>query len=195
MYLQSVASYSTNDNSATRRVLIGGGDRTASSSYDSGLFSINVEAGWPKEDGGVTVTPTLGLAFSHLNSDTYTETGAGNMNLEVSPTNVNTVEGKFGVKITGKSVDSDGGIGRPEVRVGVSHNFGDETADSTATFTAGGATFTTKGVKIDSTKVDIGLGYTYTTPEGDTEISVNVDGRHSSSYVQYGSGLTVKWKF
>jgi len=195
MYLQGVASYSFNDNTGTRRILVGAVDRTASSVYDSGLFSINVEAGWPKEDGGVTITPTAGIAFSSLSSDAYTETGAGNMNLNVTPGDVNTVEGKIGVKITGKSVDSDGGIGRPEVRIGVSHNFGDDTADSTAKFTAGGATFTTTGVNTDSTKVDVGLGYAYTTPEGDTEISVNADGRHSSSYVQYGAGLTVKWKF
>jgi outer membrane autotransporter protein len=195
MYLQGTASYSFNDNTGTRRVLVGAVDRTASSSYDSGLFSIGVEAGWPTEEDGITMTPTVGLTFSTLSSDAYTETGAGNMNLTVTPGDVNTVEGKVGVKITGKAVDADGGIGRPEVRVGVSQNFGDETADSTATFTAGGATFSTTGVKTDATKVDVGIGYTYTTPEGDTEISVNVDGRHSSSYVQYGSGLTVKWKF
>jgi len=195
MYLQGVASYSFNDNSGSRRILIGSVDRTASSSYDSGLFTLDVEAGWPKEDDGVTITPTVGLTFSSLSSDAYTETGAGNMNLVVTPADVNTVEGKLGVKMTGESVDADGGIGRPEVRVGVVHNFGDETADSTSKFNAGGSTFTTTGVKTDSTKVDIGIGYSYTTPEGDTEISVNVDGRHSSSYVQYGSGLTVKWKF
>jgi len=195
MYLQGTASYSFNTNTGTRRILVGAVDRTASSAYDSGLFSIGVEAGWPTEDDGVTITPTAGLTFSTLSSDAYTETGAGNMNLTVTPDDVNTIEGKFGVKVTGKSVDADGGIGRPEVRVGVSHNFGDETADSTASFTAGGATFTTTGVKTDTTKVDIGLGYTYTTPEGDTEISVNADGRKSSSYVQFGGGLTVKWKF
>jgi outer membrane autotransporter protein len=195
MYLQSTASYSFNTNKGTRRILVGAVDRTASSAYDSGLFSIGVEAGWPTEDDGVTITPTAGLTFSTLSSDAYTETGAGNMNLSVTPGDVNTIEGKFGVKVTGKSVDADGGIGRPEVRVGVSHNFGDETADSTATFTAGGASFATTGVKTDTTKVDIGLGYTYTTPEGDTEISVNADGRKSSSYVQFGGGLTVKWKF
>jgi outer membrane autotransporter protein len=195
MYLQGVASYSFNDNTGSRKVVVGSVDRTASSSYDSGLFSMNVEAGWPKEDDGVTITPTVGLTFSSLSTDAYTETGAGNMNLTVTPGDVNTVEGKLGIKMTGKSVDADGGIGRPEVRIGVSHNFGDDTADSTAIFTAGGASFKTTGVETDSTKVDIGLGYTYTTPEGDTEISVNVDGRQSSSYLQFGSGLTVKWKF
>ena len=195
MYVQGTASYSFNDNKGTRRILVGDVDRTASSAYDSGLFSIGVEAGWPAEDDGVTITPTVGLTFSTLSADAYTETGAGNMNLSVTPGDVNTIEGKIGVKVTGKSVDADGGISRPEVRIGVSTNLGDETADSTATFTAGGASFATKGVETDTTKIDVGLGYTYTTPEGDTEISVNADGRKSSSYVQYGAGLTVKWKF
>jgi outer membrane autotransporter protein len=117
------------------------------------------------------------------------------MNLTVTPGDVSTFEGKAGIKVTGKSVDADGGIGRPEFRIGVTHNFGDKTADSTATFTAGGSSFTTKGVETDTTKLDLGLGYTYTTPEGDTEISVNADGRQSDSYLQYGGGLTVKWKF
>ena len=195
MYVEGVASYAFNDNTGTRRILVGAVDRTASSAYDSGVFAVNVEAGWPKENNGVTITPTLGLAYSHLSSDAYTETGAGNMNLKVTPGDVSTFESKVGVKITGKSVDADGGIGRPEVRIGVTHNFGDDTADSTATFTAGGTSFKTTGVETDSTKVDLGLGYTYTTPEGDTDISVNIDGRSSSSYLQYGGGLTVKWKF
>jgi len=194
-YLEGTASFAFNDNTGTRRILIGSVDRTASSAYDSTTFGVNVEAGWPKENDGVTVTPTLGLAYSSTSADAYTETGAGNMNLNVTPTDYSTFEGKAGVKVTGRSVDADGGIGRPEVRIGVTHNFGDDTADSTATFTAGGASFTTTGVETDSTKVDLGLGYTYTNPEGDTDISVNIDGRKSSSYIQYGGGLTVKWKF
>jgi outer membrane autotransporter protein len=195
MYLEGVASYSFNGNKGTRRILVGTVDRTASSDYDSGLFSIGVEAGWPKEDDGLTITPTAGLTFSHLSADAYTETGAGGMNLKVTPTDVSNIQGKIGVKVTGRTVGADGGIGRPEVRIGVSHDFGDETADSTATFTAGGSSFTTTGVKTDATKVDVGLGYTYTSPEGDTEISINADGRQSSSYLQFGGGLTVKWKF
>ena len=194
-YLEGTASLAFNDNTGTRRILVGAVDRTASSAYDSTTFGVNVEAGWPKENDGVTVTPTLGLAYSSTSADAYTETGAGNMNLNVTPTDYSTFEGKAGVKVTGRSVDADGGIGRPEVRIGVTHNFGDDTADSTATFTAGGSSFTTKGVETDSTKVDLGLGYTYTNPEGDTDISVNIDGRKSSSYLQYGGGLTVKWKF
>jgi outer membrane autotransporter protein len=194
-YLEGTASFAFNDNTGTRRILVGAVDRTASSAYDSTTFAVNVEAGWPQENDGTTITPTLGLAYSHLSADAYTETGAAGMNLNVTPSDYDTFEGKVGVKITGKSVDADGGIGRPEVRIGVSHNFGDDTADSTATFTAGGTSFKTTGVETDSTKVDLGLGYTYTTPEGDTDISVNIDGRKSSSYIQYGGGLTVKWKF
>jgi len=194
-YLEGMASYAFNDNTGTRRILVGSVDRTASSAYDSTTFGINVEAGWPKENDGLTVTPTVGLAYSSTSADAYTETGAGGMNLNVTPTDYETFEGKAGVKITGKSVDADGGVGRPEVRIGVTHNFGDDTADSTATFTAGGSSFTTKGVETDNTKVDLGLGYTYTNPEGDTDVSVNFDGRRSSSYLQYGGGLTVKWKF
>ena len=194
-YLEGTASFAFNDNTGTRRILVGAVDRTASSAYDSTTFAVNVEAGWPQENDGTTITPTLGLAYSHLSADAYTETGAAGMNLNVTPSDYDTFEGKVGVKITGKSVDADGGIGRPEVRIGVTHNFGDDTADSTATFTAGGTSFTTTGVETDSTKVDLGLGYTYTTPEGDTDISVNIDGRSSSSYLQYGGGLTVKWKF
>jgi outer membrane autotransporter protein len=194
-YLEGTASFAFNDNTGTRRILVGAVDRTASSAYDSTTFAVNVEAGWPQENDGTTITPTLGLAYSHLSADAYTETGAAGMNLNVTPSDYDTFEGKVGVKITGKSVDADGGIGRPEVRIGVTHNFGDDTADSTTTFTAGGASFTTTGVETDSTKVDLGLGYTYTTPEGDTDISVNIDGRSSSSYLQYGGGLTVKWKF
>ena len=194
-YLEGTASFAFNDNTGTRRILVGAVDRTASSAYDSTTFAVNVEAGWPQENDGTTITPTLGLAYSHLSADAYTETGAAGMNLNVTPSDYDTFEGKVGVKITGKSVDADGGIGRPEVRIGVTHNFGDDTADSTATFTAGGTSFKTTGVETDSTKVDLGLGYTYTTPEGDTDISVNIDGRKSSSYIQYGGGLTVKWKF
>jgi Autotransporter beta-domain. len=37
-----------------------------------------------------TITPTLGLAYSHLSSDAYTETGAAGMNLKVTPGDVST---------------------------------------------------------------------------------------------------------
>jgi len=194
-YIEGIASMAFNDNTGSRHIKAGSLDRTATSSYDSDLFSVSVEAGWPKEEDGITVTPTVGLRYSSLSTDSYTETGAGGANLTVNPGDVDTFEGKVGVKITGKSVDADGGIGRPEFRLGVSQDFSSDTADSTATFTAGGSSFNTKGVDEDDTKVDVGLGYTYTAPDGNTDVSVDLDARSSSSYLQYGGGLTVKWKF
>jgi len=147
-----------------------------------------------KEDS-LTTTPTLGLTWSHLETDAYTETGAGNMNLTVTPDDIDTAEIKAGISFTGESTTESGGTMRPQFRLAIVGDLLDETADSTATFAGGGSSFNTTGLDKDEVFGDIGLGFTYTNPQGDTDISVDADGRFSDSYTQYGGKITVNWKF
>jgi len=194
-YVDGAISLANNDNTISRNIVVGSVSRTATASYDSSLTAFRIGAGWPMKEDSLTTTPTLGLTWSHLETDAYTETGAGNMNLTVTPDDIDTAEIKAGISFTGESTTESGGTMRPQFRLAIVGDLLDETADSTATFAGGGSSFNTTGLDKDEVFGDIGLGFTYTNPQGDTDISVDADGRFSDSYTQYGGKITVNWKF
>jgi len=194
-YVDGAISFANNDNDISRKIVVGAITRTATASYDSDLTAFRIGAGWPTKENGLTTTPTLGMTWTHLETDAYTETGAGNMNLTVTPDDIDTVEVKAGLIFTGESTADDGSTIRPQFRIGVVGDISDDTADSTATFAGGGSSFNTTGLDKDDVHGDVGIGFTYTNPQNDTDISLNADGRFSDSYTQYGGQLTVKWKF
>jgi outer membrane autotransporter protein len=196
MYIDGMVALAFNDNDASRHVVVGSVDRTASATYDSTLAALRMAAGWKlAQEGGLSITPEVSVTYSHLSSDSYTETGAGNFNLTVNPEDVDMFEGRLGLAIESESKGADGSILRPQFRIGVAHDFAADGAGSTATFAGGGSSFTVTGHERDSTMIDLGAGLTYTTPDRSTDVILNVDGRFADGYDSLGGGLTVRWKF
>ena len=82
----------------------------------------------------------------------------------------------------------------PEVRASWLHEFGDEQFSNTSTFTGGGASYTTKGAKIDDDAARFGVGLGFQTI-GKTEITADVDYITRSSSDAVAGKLNVKVPF
>ncbi|MBV39246.1 MAG: hypothetical protein CMM23_11430, partial [Rhodospirillaceae bacterium] len=161
-YIVGSVGYARSDTDSSRSVAFGGVNRIASASYNSNQYMVNIGGGMPMQisDGGTFFTPTAGLAWTRVSSDSYTETGAGNLNLIMNPDDVDVILASVGGQIH-TQIKSENGIWTPTARAGVSYDIAGDEATATATYTGGGAAFKVTGAEVAQLGANVGVGATY----------------------------------
>jgi len=88
-YVQGMIGYAMNEADVQRTIDLGSLLRTAKGNYDSDQYMASIGGGMPMYlEGDTYFTPTVGLAYTSVKSDAFTETGSGNLNLTVNPDDV-----------------------------------------------------------------------------------------------------------
>ncbi len=189
-YVEGILAFSWNEVATRRRITFGGLDRTAEGRYAARQYAARFDAGLPIRVGdGPVVTPTAGFQYIQVESDAYTETGAGNLNLAVDQDTLRQALGMVGAKVHTDLDVLDGRL-RPELRGTLLYDFASDEAVSTATFTAGGASFQTTGADVAELGGAIGLGLGFTsddqrwTVSADYEATLKDDFRGHTGMVQ-----------
>ncbi|MDP7426257.1 MAG: autotransporter outer membrane beta-barrel domain-containing protein, partial [Rhodospirillales bacterium] len=159
-YIVGSVGYARNKTDTTRTITATGD--TPTGSYDSNQYMVNIGGGMPMQisDGGTFFTPTAGLAWTRVSSDSYTETGAGNLNLIMNPDDVDVILASVGGQIH-TQIKSENGIWTPTARAGVSYDIAGDEATATATYTGGGASFNVTGAEVAQLGANVGVGATY----------------------------------
>lgn len=88
-----------------RRIVIGAIDRTASSDSDGWQISTGVRTGYLfdlNQSGTWKAGPVVGLQYTHLENDGYTESGAGALNLTVNSWDTDSLRSAVGGRIEGR---------------------------------------------------------------------------------------------
>lgn len=192
-YVEGMVGYAMNKNDTSRKLTFGGLDRTAVADYDSNQYMVSVGGGMPINVGGSTfVTPTAGLSYTHVTSDSYTETGAGNLNMTVNPDDVDAIVGRIGARFHTLLEQGEGTL-IPEARLGVSYDFAGDEAAATGTYTGGGAAFATEGAEVEQLGGNIGLGLTF--DSGMWSVGANYDAEVKSGFVGHSASLEARFKF
>ncbi len=84
VFLDGQLSYAYNDYDGERHINVGAVSRRADSSYQGLQISTKFDLGKTiKLDEGFRFTPTIGLSYSQVSIDSYTETNAGDSSLKV----------------------------------------------------------------------------------------------------------------
>jgi outer membrane lipase/esterase len=112
-YVDGQASYGWADYRNTRRIVFPGLDRTASSSPGGSQFTLYGGTGYEIPAGRWTVVPNLSLQYIDLGIDSYTESGAGALDLNVDRQRTQSLQGNIGGDCTTR--------GRPEERHNAGH--------------------------------------------------------------------------
>jgi outer membrane autotransporter protein len=193
-YVEGQLAYAFNSVDTSRDITFGGLDRTAKGSYDANQYSATLGAGVPMKHDAFTITPKAGLFYAYTNSDSYTETGAGGMNLVVNPDDTSMLEGSLGVNVA-YDHKVEGGLLRPEVRAAVLYEFLDDNASATSRFTGAGATFNTEGLDTAQLGGTLGFGVGYTTADGMWEIRGDYDAELRQDFVGHTGMLTGRINF
>lgn len=108
-FVDGQASYGWSDYRNTRRIVFPGVDRTASSSPAGSQLTLYGGTGYELAMGKWMVVPNLNLQYIGLDIDSYTESGAGSLNLDVDRQSTDSLQGSIGGQLyyrsdTGKSV-------------------------------------------------------------------------------------------
>ena len=136
-------------------------NRTATSNYTGQQYAALVSAGKHFYfNNQVTVTPIISLQASHVRVGSYTESGAGDVNLRVDSQSYNYLQSGLGVKVE-RVIQSGDSTYSPEAHVKWSHDFKSTTTDQDASFTGGGTRFNTRGVEQDRDLYNVGVGITF----------------------------------
>ena len=142
-WLSGMVGGGTSENSATRRVTIGGVDDKATADYDSWNASARIEAGHRIE-----LTPDLALVprahaeYIYSDVDGYREKGIGGAGLEVEGSDADSLD----LGLSAGLVQALSETVRLSGDVGFTYDVLADDDDVTSRFVAGGATFSTSGV-------------------------------------------------
>ncbi len=191
-FIEGSLGFAFNTVDTSRTIDFLGTDTIASADYNSQQIMANLQGGVELKYGSAVVTPTAGLSYIHLMTDTYTETGAGGLNQRVDIKNMNMLLGSVGAKIH-TQIKTNGGYLIPELRGGISYNFIGDSSVATAQFTGGGSAFTVEGQDPERLGANIGFGINYDL--GDWIVGASYDADIKRNYLAHAAVLKARYKF
>ncbi|MGZ9097478.1 MAG: autotransporter domain-containing protein [Micavibrio sp.] len=161
-YTNGAVVFGIDNYEGSRHVEFSGVDETAESEYDGNQYTVYGTTGYHfyVGDAKTVITPYASLQYTHLTTDGYSETGGNAINLEVESQRYDFIQSGLGFKVARDVVLSDTKTLRPEIHADWLHSFGDDTMENTASFTAGGPSFTTRGIEQDRDTFEVGAGIT-----------------------------------
>ena len=135
------------------------------------------------QDHGLTLTPTVSAAYTHLSTGGYTETGAGGGDNIVQSNTLNVLELGVGVNAAWNLKNSDGSTMKPSVRAGYAYDALGDRVNTTSSFAGDtlGTTYTSEGVSPDRSSFDVGAGIVYATT-ANWDLSANYDYTYKQNY-------------
>lgn len=141
--------------------------------------------------GGTGLTPQLRLDYMTVQSDAYTETGGGLLNLNVSSQTYNTLYTSFDLRADHQL---DNGINLT-ANVGIAYNALDNKVQMTSAYQGGGASFVTNGLDVSPWLYSAGLGVSGMVGKN-VELNLRYDiDFSSSSYTNQMISARVKFMF
>jgi len=190
-FMETILSYSMNDNTSSRKIA---GGAVANASFDSKIIQAQLIGGKTIKSNGFILTPKVKLSFMSVDTDGYTETGAGGLNLTVNTDKLNQLEAYLGTTVA-KQYDLESGASFiPEFKIGMSNRFGDDSVDINSTFQAGG-NFNTTSIESDKLSLETGFGLAYVSADKLKELRFDYDLTKKTDYTKHTGLLTFKYKF
>lgn len=163
LYINGSVTYGVDKYSGSRLVRFPGIDSVLASTYSGDQTTVFGTAGYHiyVGDGRTVITPYATLQYTDLHAGAYTESGNQALNLAVEAQHYDFVESGLGAKIARNVVLSGSAVLQPEFHAKWLHAISGNTMANTATFTGGGAAFTTVGLKPDPNTYNLGAGLTF----------------------------------
>jgi len=143
---------------------------------------------------GVDLTPYLGLAYSNLDLDGFTETGAGAANLTVTDQDFDFVQSTLGLSVSKRFETANGVSYVPEAHVAWLHEFADDNQANTSTFAAGGPAFSTQGLDPADDSANIGASLAIYASD-QLDVRAAYDFEINEDYDSHTGQLVIRYRF
>jgi len=197
VFINGNVAYGYNDIDSTRHDVGGIAGVNANADTSADQYTAHVEFGKHfavQEAGAPIITPTVLANYLHLSQDSYTETGAGGANLNVTPDDVNALELGAAVKAKWELKQTDGAILAPSVHAGYRYDVIGDTVAATSNFTGGGASFDTQGADPARHILNTGAGVSYSMAN-DWTLSASYDFEYKEDYTAHSGIVRAGYKF
>jgi outer membrane autotransporter protein len=196
-YLSVATRFAYSTSMSTRRVVVGSIDRRAEAEFDGWELGAASEAGidWI-EFLGISLQPVAFFDYVHLQTEEYTESGAGALNLRVERQNLDAFVGGLGARFHG-SVSIDGGAWlAPELRVRWNHRFGDRERGVDARLPAAsiGGAWSVQGASAPANEWVVGAGWSVTQGEN-LHVFADYDVVLHRHLTEHSFALGVRWEW
>lgn len=193
LYIDLAFSFGLNRYIGERRINLVNTQRVADSDYYGQQYSVFSGIGYTFTPAGFEITPIASLQYMHLRLNSYTETGAGALNLEVSSQNYDLLESGIGMKLAYPLTFSSCTI-TPEVRAMWLYDFIGDKQQTTSSFVGGGISFDTYGVRPARSSYDFG-GTLLLEIDSGLSIAGDYDYEVKDGYINHAGYVTVKYDF
>jgi len=185
------ADIGLNKNKGHRSIDFGGLNRVAKSDYDS--TTAHIGAGIARNyqlNDKTTITPVLRADYTWIRDESYTETGAVGLNLNVNSHSVDELilmaEGRIARKLNDRAT--------LVANTGIGYDVLDGKNSVTASYVGGGAAFHTQGMDVSPWLGRAGLGLAVNATET-TEITARYDLEARSDFTDQTASVKVRWMF
>lgn len=177
------ASYAFNQIDATRTIAFPGHSAVASADYDGSTTQVFAEAGYGMTFQNVAVEPFAGLAYVHLHTDGFTESGAA-AGLTGASSSVDVGYSSLGLRVATAMTVLGGMELRPHASLAWQYAFGDTTPSTDMAFIAvPTASFSVAGVPLAENTALVGVG---------ADLAINRRASVGASYIgQFADDVTV----
>ncbi|WEJ62439.1 autotransporter family protein [Thiomicrorhabdus lithotrophica] len=193
VYMNASVGLGLHKTDATRTVTVGSSVNTASSSYDSINLASALEAGKDIPlNLNTTLTPYVGVSYSHNNRDSFNETGAGTANLSVKQQDQDSLRTTLGLRLSRDIQTKNNKTITPAASIAYVREHLDNVSQLEAGFTTvPTSTFKVDGSDLDQNRLQVGLGVTGQLNEN-TTLNVGYNGELASSDEYHSFAATVK---
>jgi outer membrane autotransporter protein len=159
-YIYGDASIGWNDYRSMRHIVFTGVDQTAQGAYSGNAYTGFATAGYHFFTDGFTITPLASLQYTHVNVNSYSETGAGGLDLNVALQSNDFLESGLGVHAARPFSVSDGAL-VPEIHTEWFHELLNPTLQNTFTYAGGSPSSVTPGFTPADNTLDLGAGLSF----------------------------------
>lgn len=190
----AAAAYGWHNIHTERRVSFGTVNSLAEADYDAKTLSGAIELRYNMvRPNAMVVSPFGGLSFARTESDAFTETGAGALNLSGKSDTRNTGTLSLGVAVTG-NFEMGNAVWQPTVSLAGEHVFGDTGQSATLKLAGSPTSFRVNNPGESRDRVRLGLGTSVTIGEG-TTMSFETEGVFSDDRTEYSGQAKIQIRF
>ncbi|WP_166363276.1 autotransporter domain-containing protein [Pseudomonas akapageensis] len=167
-------------------------DATARADYDSHSFHAGVGLDHSLHfSEQLTFIPSVRADYTWIEDESYTEKGAGALDLDVDSRDAEamilSVDGKLGYRLGAQT--------QLDANLGAGYDLINEQTSITSTYAgAADAAFTTRGLDPSPWLTRAGLGLTHNLSNG-TEVSLRYDVESRSDFLNQGASIKARWAF
>jgi outer membrane autotransporter protein len=193
-YVEGLVGFARNEITTSRTIDFA--NVNAKADYGSNQFMVNVGGGMPIEvEKDHFLTPEASFQYTRVENETYTETGAGSLNLRVAQDEINVALANVGARYH-TNQETDSGTMTPEFRAGVTYDLAGDDGVSTNVFNGGGAAFKVTGADVVEFGYKLGAGLSFQ-PLATTglTISANYDMWAKEDFVSHNANASLRFNF